>query len=359
MNKLVHDINDYLLNNRYEELSEICNKLPEDFIKSAEILLPDELTGLENHEFALVMFDSDGITRKYACNNEEMTILNTEIFMCDADIMPDEVCKTAAYYLARACKKYNYTEGEEKLSKYLLDAIPESNIVVLEDIDKIKLHIKKEASLATTPDSLDYALPDYKKYPLNSSEDVKAAIEYFDIYEDHFKQADKLIYSMNTLHAAQKFGTVVDPSVNKIASYGILNPMCHNSQILGHLDVRSYLADEEYAPVYHELKEKIAEYSPMELTDVLTKVDTEAGLSFLWGSTIDDPIKCCLEPIKTANMSIDSRVITLTDIHRILENEKLSEYLDSNSINELRTFDALQVFSTLPYPVRSELYKLL
>lgn len=358
MNKYVSDLNDYLNDNRFEDLSTIFTQLPDDFMKSAEILLPEDLEKLDNNQFAVILLDTDGYTRKYACSTPEMTILNTEVFLRDSEIIPDEICKVAGHYLYKACKKFNYEEGVQKLAEYSPSIL--TNIVHLNAIDRIQLHNKKEAAFAVEP--VNYAIPDQKKYPLDSIEDVKAAIEYFDIYEDHFKQAEKLVYSVNTVQAAHKLGVPVNDELNKVASFGYLNPLALNKNLPGHLDIRSYMADEPYSSIYKELRDKVAAYEiddPLKLTELITKVDTDAGLSFLWGASLDDPIKCCLDSIKTANIKIDGRSITLTDIHRLLEHEKIGEYLDEHSVNELRSFDALQIFSTFPYPVRQELYKLL
>lgn len=353
---LIKDINDYLLDSRYEKLANVFNKFSDDKIKSAEILLPEELAELDNNHFALVLIDDEGVTRKYACSNEDMAIFNTELFLEDCDIMPDEICKVAGYYLLQACKKFNYMEGINKLANY--EELVESNVVLLDDIDKIKLHYKKEANSAIKPSA--YALPDEQRYPLASKEDVEAAIEYFDIYEDHFKQAEKLVYALNTAQAAKNYEINLDDSKHKIAEFSNLNPECLNQDLPAHLSIRKYLASDEYTEVYNEFEAKLAEFeNPLQIMDALTKIDTEAGLSLMWGSALEDPIKCCLQPIKTASIRIDGRTLTLTDMQRLLEHEKVAEYLDESSIASLRNFDALNTFSMLPSPVRTELYKLL
>ena len=79
MDKFANDINDYLSDNRVEELADLFSKFSEDFVKSAEILLPEEMEALPNEDFALIVVDGKEVSRKYACSSPELTILNTEL----------------------------------------------------------------------------------------------------------------------------------------------------------------------------------------------------------------------------------------------------------------------------------------
>ncbi len=357
MDKFANDVNDYLADNRIEELSELFSKFSEEFVKSAEILLPEEMDVLEDDAFALIVLDGKNVFRKYACSSPALTVLNTELLLKDAMSVPDEMVKVASYHLAKACHKFGYTEGLNKLAK-IASKTKVSNIVSTNSINKVQFGLKKEANLLM--DKLSFALPDEQRYPLSTQSDVQQAIEYFNIYEDKFKQAEKLVYSMNTAAAARRFKVDLTTE-DKIAKYASLNPHYMNKEVELHLNLRKNLVDEKYETLYSELQEKVADFkeNPLAFADILTKIDTEAGLAPLWGGVLENPVVCCLDRIKTAAVKLDGRTITLSDVQQLLNHEKISEYLDSYTLSELHSIDALDVFTTLPTPVREELYKLL
>ena len=358
MDTFASDINDYLADNRVEELADLFGKFSEEFIKSAEILLPEELEVLPNEAFALILVEGGNITRKYACSSSELTILNTELLLKDAKMIPDEILKTAASNLARACYKFKYNEGLAKLAN-LASKEKISNVFNVQNINKINFGLKKEVGVLK--EKLSFALPDARKYPLTTKEEVQQAVEYFNIYEDKFKQAEKLVYALNTIVATKRFDVEVKDT-DKIAKYASLNPHYINRDVGLHINLRKNLVDEYYETIYDELKEKIADftYNPLGFADILTKIDTEAGLASMWGGgVIEDPIISCLDHIKTASIKIDGRTMTLSDIKTLLEHEKIGEYLDSYTLSELHSTDALDIFCTLPTPVREILYTLL
>jgi len=357
MDKFANDINDYLADNRVEELSELFSKFSEEFVKSAEILLPEEMESLPNEDFGLIIVDGKTVLRKYACSSPELTILNTELLLKDASTIPDEFVKVAGWNLAKACHRFGYTDGLTRLAK-VASKTKVSNVVSTATINKVNFGLKKEASLEI--EKAGFALPDEKRYPITNKEEVQQAIEYFNIYEDKFKQAEKLVYAWNTAAAARTFGVPISEE-SKISKYASLNPHYLNQQVGLHLELRKNLVDEKYEVLYDELKTKTSEFetNPLAFADILTKVDTEAGLAPMWGGIIENPVIVALDRIKTASIKIDGRTVTLNDIKQLLEHEKIGEVLDSYTLNELHTIDALDVFSTLPTPVREELYKLL
>lgn len=358
--RYVSDIHDYIFENRIEELAEISSVLPEDLIKTAQIPMEDELNVLPNEAFALILVEPDGnILRKYACNTKELAILNTELFLKDYSEIPDEIIKIAGYHLARACFSFKYNEGLNKLSKFV-GADKVSNTLEVETISVPVYEMKLD--LKDLTEKTAYALPDIKKYPLTSESDVQSAIEYFNIYEDKFSQLDKFIYSVNTKHAASKFNVSISDD-DKISKFAHLNVGKLSNDVELHINIRQKLVDEDSDSykLYEELKEKTSEYDsrPLEFSDLLSKADNFAKISQHWGGILDDPIRCCLETIKTSSINIDERTVSLTDIKTMLDNEKIAELLDDYTRKELGSFEALQVFSSIPYPVRQELYNLL
>jgi len=357
MNRFCIDVNDYLDENRIEDLAEISSEFSPEFVKMAEIPLTEDLEKLPNDAFALILIDNGKILRKYACNSPEMTILNTELLSKTAKNLPEEIVKTAAYYLSKMCYDFKYEEGFKKLAGLAYKEKP-SRTVEVEKINKVSYAVKQD-SIVTEKNA--WALPDKKKYPLTTEEEVNQAIEYFDVYGDQLKQAEKLAYAINTAGAARNFKISIDPDRHKVASYASLNMNKLANDVELHIGLRQKLTNEQYAELYGELKEKTAEYdtNPLAFADILTKLDTQAGLAHHWGGLVDDPIYCCLDKIKTSSVTIDGRNISMSNIQTIVEHEKVGDYLDHYTLKELQSLDGLEVFTSLPYPVREELYKLL
>jgi hypothetical protein len=364
MNKIASDIMDYIEDGRFEELAKMFGGLSDEFTKTAHIPSKLDITSIPNENFAVVLITpGESVEKKYQCDSPELTKLNTALFIKDKDALPTEVVKTASYFLGIAATKFGLSEEVYELAK--LAEKQNDNFIDTSRINKTgfakKLDVVKNFKRESIEKSGNWALPDMEKYPLNTSEDVQQAIDYFTTYEDKFKQAEKFVFSVNTAKAARDLNVKVNPKTDKIAKYASLNMFNLGTNAKYFLRTRKNLAGVEFEDVYNELEEKLASYenNPMALSELLTQLDMKTGLSRLWGTVIEEPITTCMDSIKTSSMKIDSKEVSLTELQKIQNHPKTAEYLDSDTIQDLGGPEGLEIFASLPKPVRLDLMNLI
>jgi hypothetical protein len=82
-------------------------------VKTAQMLGREDLDGLPDDVFALVLRQGDVTLRKYACIDEGNTVLNIEYLLKTAQLLPIEAAKLAANNLLVACDWYAIEPPEE------------------------------------------------------------------------------------------------------------------------------------------------------------------------------------------------------------------------------------------------------
>lgn len=106
-----------------------------DSVKVAHRLSTDELAGLPDDSFALVLLNDGDRLRKFACVDEGNTVLNLGYFFLHGHKLPEEAQKTAAANLKVACGWYGIDVPEE-LEKIALGLGTVMNAAMLPSIVK-------------------------------------------------------------------------------------------------------------------------------------------------------------------------------------------------------------------------------
>ena len=101
------DITDEILSGDPTLIYSITDSMDES-VKTAHIPSEEEQQKLDTMDVALVL-DVPGVGRikKYAHNSAALTQLNSHLLAIKAPMLPDEVVKTASYYLKRASKRWD------------------------------------------------------------------------------------------------------------------------------------------------------------------------------------------------------------------------------------------------------------
>ena len=320
------------------------------------------MSKLAMDQCALVLFSPKfGYLNKYANYNKELTELNSLIFLEKANFLPDEICKTAAYYLLRANKAFGLSSSEEL--KKLAGTKIKTNIVNITSIDPIAYQIKlanqQKQITKTALNNLNptqFALPNKKKYPLVNEESIKTAILYFDAYHENLSPVDKITFAINTKKAADIVNLETNKQIDKYASLSIDKL---SSKLKLHINSRKDLTtNKKMHKLYDDLLEKAAELEPMKVATVLRRIDEMSGIVRHWGKLIEEPLTACLETIKEASITINDRVLTKTALIKLCEKD-LSKWIDTHTLKELKGKEGLQVFASLPQPTKISLLQIL
>jgi hypothetical protein len=101
-----------------------------EHVKTAHVLSPDELAGLPDDLFAVVLVDGGNRLRKFACVDGGNTEINCQVFLKHAHRFPEEARKTAAQNLLTACGWYG-VEPSEELRKEAIGLMGAANLAIL------------------------------------------------------------------------------------------------------------------------------------------------------------------------------------------------------------------------------------
>jgi len=335
----------------------------DDSIKEAHVPTDEEQQELGKHDVALVLrIPGVGSFNKFAHISKDLSELNAKLLAAKADSLPDEICKTASYYLKKASKRWGF-DFPEDLEQYVGEIPNNGNIVNTDEIDKVAWAKKRRNNSlmqknAGLEASSDFALPKEKRWRLDSPEYVKTANSYFDNNYIELELGDRLEFAMNLAKAVdaqevKEDGVKIAGLFNK---YSDLIADEFNENFGKHINIRK-----SYAPVEHEVQglydkliEKKAEFGPIKIAALLERLDEEWGGRKFYNTRIEDPLIATLKTEKIAEAIVDGQLVTSADLQKLSEKD-ISAYVDKDTAEDLSGPEGLDVLKSLPLPTRSGL----
>lgn len=341
-----YDVTDLLSDGRIEYLVTLTKDDPDDLIKTAHIPSKDEVQAMPTDNFALVLYHPQvGFLKKFACHDRYVTKLNMKIFGDTHEQYPDEITKTAAYYLVKAAQHFKLAIPPEL--KKLAAGKHITNIVDLDDVDKTSWH-KKSSSHTKTAEPKEFALPDNRRYPLDNSTLVATAVEYFEKHATQLSPKDALEYASNTILAAERHGVdVEDTTVEKYAS---LTSSIFNDHYKEYIRARKGYVLEEDREVYDDLIKSAEKFGVVKTAELLEEVDRKLGVSYEWGRGVMDPYLSVLGLKKEASCSHKGKKIKASMLKKAAEG-----IVDSSTLRELDGPEGIEVFESLPSPIKDKI----
>jgi hypothetical protein len=340
------DIVDELLQEDLDSLLELVDDLPES-VKTAHIPTTAEVDETAEDNFALVMYHPElGFIKKFANYNQDLTTLNTKLFIKNEALLPKEMCDVIGKNLYRAHVQFK-ADIPSDLDKYASEEyVP--NVVQLTSINRIDYADK--LSVVDEPlEKVAYALPIDEKFPIHDEYHVKRAMEFFDANSSALAVPSRIIYAANVLAST-------DTPTEKIEKYASLNTEEFNELFDVHLSSRKRFMKEGDLKYLAGLSEKVAELTPMQACLYLEEIDNTFGLNRLYGKHIDDAPLSTFAINKEASVKLhNGDELTSSSLDAILGNEKIAEYVSDELLRALNTDNGLKVFSLMP----SELQDLL
>lgn len=344
-NTFTYDVVDEINLGQIEKIAEMQLDYSPD-----EIHIPttSEMQAMPDSEVALRLHHpSTGFTNKYACHEPGITQLNINLLLSKESSLPDEIVKTAAYYLTRAARNQGVQIPDELVK---LSTKQQTNVVDLTSINETE-YFKKLAAQKLS-ECTQWALPQSKKYPLRNSEDIEKAAEYFEKYAEQFETSDRIEYALNTCKQAHNLGVELRGS---IAKYAGLNINDFNDDYKAHISMRKgYTNDTDAHGLYDELLEKSAEIGVVTSVRALEGIDKICGLNVHWGTKVADPVLSLCSMQKEAETEIDGQYVSQSQLNGLLQKD-ISGWVDDYTKQELSGSDGLDVFKSLPEPTREGL----
>lgn len=342
------DVIDYIINDNLEKLAETVETLS-DFAKKAYIPTVEEANAMPDKQFGLVLWHPTlGTFHKFAMGEPGITEININLLANNMETMPDEVVKIASANLTCAARKFRIPIPE-KLEKTASKKFVK-NILDIRDINEAAFITK-----TATFENKRYCLPSEKKYPINTKDELLKAAEYFNVYGDMMAISTKQEFLENLNKVAEEFSVRLTKYPN-IEKYAILDTSKFNEDFKYHITSRiSFLKESQanFRELYQDLINRSKTLGTEKTAAVLEVLDKKTGLSAVYGRGLQDPMVSTFGIRKEAAVSFEGTAVTLGKL-RSIPNEDLTSIVGNGAIKDLKGEDGLEVFASLPTPVKKE-----
>lgn len=344
---MAYDVTDFVSEGKIDYLVTLTKGDSDELTKTAHVPSREEAEQLPGEDFALVLFHPHvGFLKKYATGDKYITKLNMKLFEDNCSQYPDEISKTAAFYLSKAAKHFRL-ETSSTLQK-LAEGKHVSNVVDLSLLNEKDWAVKQESFEKTA--SVEYALPEKRKYPISTKEHVKTAVAYFQEHANKFSPLDAMTFASRVKTAAETLAVPFEDTM--IDKYASLTSSKFNEDYKHHIGMRKGFVSAEDAGVYDELLEKSAKLGVIKTASYLEKVDSKLGISDQWNHGVADPYISILGMKKEGNCSHKGKKIKASMLKKAAEN-----VVDADTLKDLEGPDGIAVFESLPLPLRDKIAK--
>jgi len=343
-----YDVTDYVTNGQIELVAQV-SRGDDELIKNAYIPSSEEYEDRPDEDFALIVHHPHvGTLKKYATFDKYLSKLNIGILREIADEIPDELAKTAGYFLKKAAKFYGLDFPKE-LEKYAKEK-PTTNYVNLANINQANW-FKKESKLQRIT-KIAYALPAAKKYPISTKDNVQTAVNYFEKRASQFSPQEACEYTANVIKSARSLGVKIENT--KLEKYAHLSSKTFNPDFEKHVTIRKSYLYETDADIYDDILLQKDFNGVTKTASLLYDADIETGNYKYWGRGIEDPVLSVFGMQKEASVKYAGKEVTLAKLKNLD-----TDLVDETTLTGLKSDEGLDVFESLPTPVKDELINLL
>lgn len=342
---LQYDVTDLVTAGKIEYLIEVT-KGKDELVKNAHIPSLEEAEELPDEQFALILYHPHiGKMKKLAMTDKYLTELNMRIFEDKLDSLPESVVKVAAYHLAKAARFYKLTIPAS-IKKYA-EHKPTSNWVNIAEV--VPTQVK------TANEDVKFALGN--RYPIHTPQLVKKAMTYFSENWKRFSPLNAFEYAINVKTAADRFG--VDYKDTRIEKYAHIQPNVLNKTFRAAVAARKGYAKEEDRAAFDDLIKEAENLGTIKTAEVLEALDRATGLNHEWNKSIEDPIFTVFEAAAPHFIKLAAPGSPYNGIEINLESlRKLPDgAVDSETLKDLKGPEGLDVFESLPTPVKVKIAK--
>lgn len=272
------------------------------FVQAARRYGRDELAGLPDRVFAVVIFDrAGGQYRKWPLTDPAHVWLAAH-YWAEADgVVPDAIRKVAAHHILCASEMHGLGyelphRSELERARAALSALPVTNVINLsvartttneltrDDEPPFRSKLYKSASAEV------FALPGQRRYPIHTPGLLKRAEAWFLQHERNIDPGQRFIMAGNMLKQAEVIGEQMDPGVVKYAECGVRDDT--GVKIAARMRFRGRAGFPKHGEFTLKKLAHLAETGeaePPRLMRALLEFDKLAGLTRFWGSRLSDP----------------------------------------------------------------------
>jgi hypothetical protein len=336
---LTYDVTDLVTAGQIQYLVEVTEG-KDELVKNAHVPSLEEIEGMPDSQFALVLFHPHiGKMKKLAMSDKYLTELNMRIFADKMTSLPEELVKVAAYHLCKAAKHYGLVVPEP-IAKYATEKVASNWVNIAE--------VKPAHYTEKTAAAVEYALNG--KYPIHTPELVKKAMQYFGENWKRFSPRNAFEYAVNVKLAADKLG--ISYANTRIEKYASVDASQLSKHFRAAVLARKGYTEEDNGQAYDDLVKEAKTLGPVKTAEVLEELDRKSGVYREWNKSVEDPIFTVFDIKKEASVKIGNIVVTASKLQTLP-----SGIVDEATLADLKSAEGLDVFESLPTPLKVKLAK--
>lgn len=332
MYKISSQVIDYYDNQ--DLLVEILGSDMPESIKKANLLSHDQKEELPDDEFAVVIMTKTGSKlRKFPVNDKGHTWLSCKAFNKNAHKLPEDAVKTAASNLYSSCVFYGL-ECPKSIEKFATEIT--SNIVDVDESTAIpveytlrKVALEKKAKVIRSDQwgvTIKTASCVKNLYPLNTLNNVREAISYFQKHADSILPEYKRQFASNIVKEAANYECELSDNIKTYANSDT------GSEFSRHIESRKRIVKTaEEHNFLSKLDAKKDKFDADTLISMVSDFDKIAGIDVLYGRSISDPYITVLD-----NEPLYKEAILERDGSDMYKDSDIIGYSQSDASVELR-----------------------
>ena len=327
-----------------EGIDKIASKINNDDI---EIPFEEDVKNLKMDDFACIIKTAEGNLYKFPINSKDNVLLNIHAFLHTQSNLPDEIVKTAGYFLNKAAEFWSI---DVDLSKYENNTV-KTNIVNFERINERK-YLEKIAIPEENRKYSIFALEN--KYPIDTPELMKQAEFYFNQYGYMFDPFEQYTFANNVIKQAEALSCPL--SSRGILKYSHLRYE-RNPELDNLLKARDTKASTDGS--YQEIV-KISKKVPLEkIAEAIYEMDKEFNLDKHYNKVVPDPIFTVFSAFEKQAEVIGGKKISLDILQSVPRETFQSLSLTDDTIDELQGEQGIDVLKSLPEPIIDQIVGIL
>jgi len=293
-----------------------------------------DVENLKDEDYALLFMTKHGSDGRYPLKTRDQALLSCWFLEKNASKLPAEHTKVAATNLKKSCEKHQ---------------IPISDFIQKNASDEV-------VSNAISPyigENEKFACQG--KYPINTPDQVKIAVAYFESNHKHFTPDDAFEYCNNVASAAEEHGVKI-ASEKKINDY---IPKYSNMLKLA-VDRRLNLLDglyeygdkngEAIKLSYRKLLGMKESLEPVEFSKKLAHIDKLSGIDTHWDKgSISNPYVATFKRVEKNIVKVGSATYNRSQLVKVADTDKFAGLFSNDFISSFKESPE-EVFNSLPMP---------
>lgn len=296
---------------------------------------PGKVEDLRDDDYGLVFMTKHGSDGRFPLRTRDQALLSCYYLEKNAEKLPSSMVKIAATNLKEACENHK---------------IPTSSFIEKNASDDINTNVVSPYVTEQKKFACD------GKFPINTAEQVKMAVEYFEENHSHFSPKNALEYCGNVIKQAEENNVDIDKDKKVMRydsrSYSNMLKMAFDNRLRLIKGIYEYgdKDGEALKMAYERLLGKKDEIEPREFSEKLAHLDMTSGVDRHWDKgSIDNPYVSTFQKKTVETIKIGGRHVRKDELIRVAETEKFAEVFDSGFTEKFKN-NPMDIYNSLPLP---------